>query len=83
MALTVSIQLLSLESVEIDRVRPGNRVEDKRNAHSLPCADVVCDVSEYNGTDGATTDGGDEEGGTALSVATETAECECEDWEVG
>lgn len=44
----------------------------------MPGADPVGDVSENDGDDGTTADGGDEEGGTALGVTTETAESEGE-----
>jgi hypothetical protein len=74
MALAVRIELFSLKGVEVDGVRPGDGVEDEGNAHSLPRADVVCDVAENDGANGTTAYGRDEEGGTALGVPTETAE---------
>ena len=79
MALAVSIELGALDRVEVDGVRPGNREEDERDAHSLSCADAVSNVAENDGANGTTADGGDEERGTALGVATETAECKGED----
>ena len=79
MALAVRIKLLSLEGIEVDGVRPRNSEEDKGNAHGLPGAGVVCDVSKDNGTDSTTADGGDKERSTALGMATETAEGKCED----
>jgi hypothetical protein len=80
MALGVSIKFLSLACVQVNRIRPRNGVEDERNAHGFAGPDVVRDVAEDNGTDGTTADGSNEEGGTALGVATQTAESECEDW---
>jgi hypothetical protein len=46
--------------------------EDKRNAHSVPGANLVGDVAEDDGDDGTTADGGDEERCTALGVASKT-----------
>jgi hypothetical protein len=84
MGLSVSIELLSLGcEVEVDGVRPSEGEEDEGNAHGVPGADLVGHVAEDDGDDGATADGGDEEGGAALGVAAETAEGEGEDdWEL-
>jgi hypothetical protein len=54
--------------------------EDEGNAHSVSGADLVGDVSEDDGDDRTTADGGDEEGSTALGVATNAAKRECEDY---
>jgi hypothetical protein len=82
--LSVRVKLLSLGGeVEVDGVRPGESEEDERNAHGVPGADLVGHVAENDGDDSTTADGGDEEGGTALGVATETAKGESEDdWEL-
>jgi hypothetical protein len=73
MALGVSIELLGLgREVEVDGVAPREEEEDERNAHGVPGADLVGDVSEDDGDDGAAANGGDEEGGSALGVATES-----------
>lgn len=79
MALAVSIELGALDHVEVDGVRPGNREEDERDAHSLPGTDAVSNIAENDGANGTTADGGDEERSTALSVASETAECKGKD----
>jgi len=79
MALAVSIELGALDHVKVDGVRPGNREEDERDAHSLSCSDAVSNVAENDGANGTTADGGDEERSTALGVASETAECKGED----
>ena len=79
MAFAVSIELTTLGKVKVDGVRPGNREEDERDAHSLPGTDVVSNVAENDGTDGTTANGGDEERSTTLGVATETTESKGED----
>lgn len=45
----------------------------------MPGANLIGDVSENDGDDGTTADGGDEERSTALGVATESTESERED----
>ena len=76
----VCIELLGLGcEVEVDGVRPGESEEDEGDAHGVSGADFVGDVAENDGDDGSTADGRDEEGGTALGVATETAERKSED----
>ena len=77
--LGVSIELLALGNVEVQRVGPGDGEEGKRDTHGLSGSDEIGDVSKDDRADGATADGGDEEGGTALGVATETTEGEGED----
>jgi len=49
--------------------------EDERNAHGMPRANLVGDVSEDDWDDCTTADGGDEEGSTALGVTSKTAQC--------
>jgi hypothetical protein len=71
--LGVRIELLRLGGeVEVDRIRPGECKEDEGNAHGVPGADLVGNVSENDWDDCTTTDGGNEEGSTALGMATET-----------
>ena len=79
MALTVSIELTALDQVKVDGVRPGDREEDERDAHSLPGTDVISNVAKNDRTDSTTANGGDEERSTTLGVATETTESKGED----
>ena len=82
MALAVSIELSTLGKVEVDGVAPRNGEEDERDAHGLSRTNAISHVTEDDRSDGTTADGGDEERGTALGVATETAEGKSkDDWE--
>jgi hypothetical protein len=75
MALGVSVKLLGLGSkVEVDGVAPREEEKDERNAHGVPGANLVCDVSKNDGDNSAAADRGDEEGGTALGVATKSTQ---------
>lgn len=75
MALTVRIQLGTLVEVEVDGVAPGNEEEDEWDAHGVPGTDFISHVAENDGYNGSTADRGDEEGCSALGVATETSHC--------
>ena len=75
----VAIELLALADVEVDGETPSDDKEGKGDNHGVPGADAVGDVAEDDRDDGTARDGGDEERGTALGVATETAETDGED----
>jgi hypothetical protein len=75
----VSVKLLALEEVEVDGETPGHDEESKGNDHGALGTDTVGDVSKDDGNDGTSGDGSDDEGGTALGVATETAQTDGED----
>lgn len=80
MGLGVSVKLLGLAGeVEVDGVRPSESEEDERDAHGVPGANLIGNIPKNDGDDGTTADGGDEEGGTTLGVATETTKGEGED----
>lgn len=78
MRLGVGVELLALVKVEVDGVGPGNREEDEGNAHGLSGANTVGDVTKDDRTHGTTADGGNDEGGTTLGVATESTKSEGE-----
>lgn len=79
MRLGISIQLLPLANIKINRERPSNKEESQRHNHSNPDPRFISHVPEDSGDDGAAGNGGDDEGGAALGVATQTAEGEGED----
>ena len=75
----VGIKLVALVDVEVDGVGPGDDEESKGYDHGALGADGVRNIAEDDRNDGTTGDGGDEEGSTALGVATETTEGKSED----
>jgi hypothetical protein len=78
----ICVQFLGLEEIEVDGETPSNDEECKGNYQGLASSDVVSNISENGWDNSATTNGSDEEGSSALSVATETTEGEGEDcWE--
>jgi len=70
----VGIEFLGLEEVEVDGERPGDDEEGERDDHGDAGAGPVGDVAEDGWDDGATADGGHEEGSTTFGVATETTQ---------
>lgn len=78
-ALSVSVELAALGEVEVDGVGPGDGEEGQWDAHGLAGSDDIGNIAQDGGTDSTTADGCDQEGGSALGVATETTECQGED----
>lgn len=79
LALEVSIQLLRLEQVQIQRETPRDHKPDEGNTHSNLGIPMICHDAKNRWEDRASRDTADNEGRAALGVATETAQGEGED----
>jgi hypothetical protein len=66
------MRLLRISSWSCNQSRMAELTKDEGNAHGVPGSDFVGDVSENDGDDGTTADGGDEEGCTTLGVTSKT-----------
>jgi hypothetical protein len=79
MRVVVSVQLLTLDNIEIDGERPRDNEESQWHNHGNTSAGLISNVSENSWDTSATRDRGNEERSTALGVTSKTTEGKCED----